>query len=37
MDLKKIKYINNTGKLPGYQNGLTPPTFDRWDIYEEGW
>lgn len=37
MDLKKIKYINNTGKLPGYQNGLTPPIFDRWDVYEEGW
>ena len=38
MDLKKIKYINNTGKLPGYQNGLNPPAFNnRWDVYEEGW
>lgn len=37
MDLKKIKYINNTGKLPGYQTGLTPPTLDRWSMYEEGW
>lgn len=24
MDLKKLKYIKNTGKLPGFANGLSP-------------